>query len=214
LDINNPQKKDGVCLLHTAVWFRWVGVVEWLLKYKADVFVKTHMGNTPMHFVCEHASCGLEKANVIAGLLLAAGADIKSPPNNNNKTPEDLLNVAGRALFTVLGQVLSERPADAPEPEPANAKTILHYEDPVAYDEEETEALVIRNLFVHHVHVHQLMCRRCIFNYPPSALSINCYVNVVVRAHAEIFVFPLLLYLMMHEPARGLHDATDGCRAG
>ncbi len=171
-----------MCLLHTAVWFRWVSVVEWLLKYKADVFVKTHKGNTPMHFVCEHASCGLEKANVIAGLLLAAGADIKSPPNNNNKTPEDLLNVAGRALFTVLGQVFPERPADASEPEPANAKTILHYEDPVAYDEEETEALVTEP----HAHMHY-------FHFTPhlaqlSARSIHLSFLVVDCAHTDFFL--------------------------
>ena len=50
LDLNKPIKDTQSTFLHTAVWFRKLEIIKFLVLHGADPNRKNLKGNTPLHF--------------------------------------------------------------------------------------------------------------------------------------------------------------------
>lgn len=90
LNLDRPFSKTSSSFLHTAVWYRHVELVKWLLAWGADPNVQNLMGVTPVHFLAEKIAKSDESNRIILQMLVKAGGDVKRE-NKDGKTALDIM---------------------------------------------------------------------------------------------------------------------------
>ena len=113
-DVNQPQA-DGTTLLHWAIYYNDVALVETLLKRDADVRVRNEFGASPLS---QAAIIG--NAEVI-GMLLDAGADA----NERGADDQTALMIIARTPLVDAAHVLVEAGADVNAVEKWRGQTAL-----------------------------------------------------------------------------------------
>jgi ankyrin repeat protein len=99
LDLNRAIKDTQSTFLHTAVWFKKLDLVRFLLANGANPNASNLKGNTPLHFACENADKG-PKAKEIVSLLIAAGGDLKRK-NLKKQSGLDMAKAVGLKDFVL-----------------------------------------------------------------------------------------------------------------
>ena len=94
LNLNDPIKDTRSTFLHTAVWFRKVSLIKFLLAHGADPNSQNLKGNSPLHFACENID--KEDSDQIVELLVEAGGDVHLMNHVEKMTPLDKAAMKGK----------------------------------------------------------------------------------------------------------------------
>eukprot|EP00823_Brevimastigomonas_motovehiculus_P002093 TRINITY_DN1340_c0_g1_i1.p1 TRINITY_DN1340_c0_g1~~TRINITY_DN1340_c0_g1_i1.p1 ORF type:complete len:553 (-),score=229.39 TRINITY_DN1340_c0_g1_i1:874-2532(-) len=98
-DVNRPIKQNGSVMLHTAVWFKKLGIIKWLLEHKANPNHVNQTGNTPMHFAGENVK--QPDMDKVLALLVQFGGDVSIKDAQGKSTLEKAKN-AGVNIVPII----------------------------------------------------------------------------------------------------------------